>query len=89
MDYRTITYKNRTFTLLEQATLTNRVFDYWYGDAQYGEAYISEWAALAEDEHGISCRVYFHFDAIKGQEWEDDSNWAWDEEHVYRVDVLG
>lgn len=76
-----VVYQGKTFALLAQAELTNRIFPGWWGDATFGEEYISEWSAPAIGEDGEEYVVVWRFLAIKGQKAEDDSFWPWNEIH--------
>ena len=75
--YGEVTHEGRSYALLGQADLTNRVFYGWEGDAADGDEYISEWSAPAIDQDGEEYVVRWRFDAIKGQEPEDGSSWPW------------
>lgn len=81
----TVTHEGTAYTLAEVATLSNRPFAGWWGDAEDGDEYTSEWVARAIDDAGDEYQVYWQFDAIKGEEPEDDGNWPWDDEHIARV----
>lgn len=76
-----ITFQGQQYALVFQAQLTNRVFDGWWGDARGGEEYVSEWSAPAIGTDGNEYVVRWQFDAVKGQEPEDDGDWPWDEIH--------
>ena len=66
------------FALSDCASLTNRVFPGWYGDAKEGEEYISEWAAPGIDPEGHEVVVHWQFYLVKGAEPED-SLLDWDD----------
>lgn len=85
MDYGTVTHNGRTITLTEQATLTNRVFTGWWGEAQEGKSYTVEYSARGKDTEGNEYRVYWQFDAVKGDEPEDESNYPWKDSDISRV----
>ena len=76
-----VVYQGKTFALLAQAELTNRIFPGWWGDARDGEEYISEWSASAIGEDGEEYVVVWQFDVVKGQEPEDDVKLPWNEIH--------
>ena len=84
----TIKHDGKTYTSDDECSLSNRVFAGWWGDAAEGEEYISEWVDTAHDEHGNRYQVRYHFDAIKGQEPEDDSDWPWRDSHIDSVRPL-
>lgn len=82
----TVKHDNKTLTLTADAQLSNRVFAGWWGDAKDGETYQAEFSAPAKDDQGNEYTVYWQFEAIKGQEPEDDSNYPWhDESAICRV----
>lgn len=78
-------YKGKTYRLTEYATLSNRVFPGWFGDAEDGKTYTAEYQAMAVDKSGNECIVYWQFDTVKGEEPEDESNYPWDDSHVTNV----
>lgn len=70
------------------ASLTNRVFHLWYGNAEEGEEYISEWQEIAKDNDGNEYRITWQFDVIKGYEPYDDE-WPWDDlDHIAIVQEI-
>lgn len=77
--YGEITYQGERYALTFTAQPTNRVFSGWFGDAREGEEYTSEWSAPAMGQDGEEYVVRWRFDAIKGQEPEDNGDWPWDE----------
>lgn len=80
--YGEISFKGKSYALLETASLTNRLFDGgWTPELQEGDEYISEWSAPAIGQDGEEYVVTWKFDAVKGQEPEDDSNWPWGKVH--------
>ena len=81
-DYGTVTHEGKEYIIDNQATLSNRIFmGSWFG-ALDGEAYTSEWLADAHDGDGNKNQVYWQFDAVRGDEPWDDSNWPWDDSHI-------
>lgn len=85
-DLGVVTFEGKTFRLMEVATLTNRVFHGWWGDASESEPeYTSEYGAAAEDDAGDPYKVIWQFDAVKGEEPEDEGNWPWDDGHITSV----
>jgi hypothetical protein len=85
-DFGTATYNGKIYTLVNEATLSNRVFTGWWGDAEEGEPYTAEYNADAVDADGNQYMIYWQFDEIKGNEPEDESNYPFDDAHVTRVD---
>lgn len=80
-DYGTATYNGRTYTLTSFPELTCRVFPNCFTEVDDGEEYTSEWSARAVDENGEEgneYKVVWQFEAVKGTEPEDDSDWPWD-----------
>lgn len=75
----TIEHEGKTYTLAQEADYSNRVFPGWYGDAQEGEEYVTEFSAKALDDDGNEYWVYWMFDTIKGEEPADNGNWPWGE----------
>lgn len=75
----TVEYQDETYTLTQVADYSNRVFPGWFGDAQEGEAYTTEFSAKALDDDGNEYQVYWMFDTVKGEEPADNGNWPWDE----------
>lgn len=73
-----VVHRGAHYALLDQANLTNRMFPGWWGAAQAGDEYTSEWSAPAIGEDGEEYVVRWQFDAVRGQEPEDDSCWPWD-----------
>ena len=59
MDYGEVTHNGRHVSLTDTATLTNRLFCGWWGDADEGEEYTSEWSASGVDDAGLPVRVYW------------------------------
>lgn len=87
-EFGTITYEGNSYELTDNCFLTNRLFDGWWGDAEEGEEYTSEWEAPARDETGNIYRVTWQFEAIKGEEPEDDG-WPWEnDEHIINVEMI-
>lgn len=71
-----VTCEGSTYSLTDQAELTNRVFPGWVGDVETGESYTSEWAANATGPDGESYQVVWQFEQVKGKEQEPDMlNW--------------
>lgn len=75
-DFGTIAFGGKTYTLTDQAELTNSVFPGWFGDAKDGEEYTSQWSApamLNNEEY----EVVWQFCVVKGSEPEPDcQNWS-------------
>lgn len=68
--------------------LTNLIFPGWWGDAEVGEAYRSEWACYGENEANDRYKIVWRFPAVKGQE-PDDDEWPWDDElFIHRIEAL-
>lgn len=84
-DFGSCTYEGKDYILTDQAFLSNRLFPGWWGDAQEGEHYTAEYHATATDAEGYNYLVYWQFDAVKGAEPEDESNYPWDDAHISRV----
>jgi hypothetical protein len=82
-NFGTIEYHGKAYRLKEHATLSNRVFAGWFGDAAEGKHYTAEYQALAADGNGNSHLVIWHFYAIRGQEPEDEGEYNWGD--VYDV----
>lgn len=82
-----ISYQGEKYTLECDAFLSNRVFPGWWGDVEEGEAYTAEYEAYATSTGGDGARyvVRWHFDAVKGDEPEDEGNWPWDDENIVSV----
>ena len=82
----TISYKGKEYALACDAFLSNRVFHGWWGDVEEGETYTAEYEAYASTD-GDDARyvVRWHFDAVKGEEPEDESNWPWDDLNIVSV----
>lgn len=81
-----VTFQGRKYVLAEAATFTNRVFPGWWGDASDDEPdYTAEYGAAAIDENGAPYKVIWQFDAVKGEEPEDEGNWPWDDGHITSV----
>ena len=85
----TFTHKGQQYTVDDDAVLSNRVFNGWWGDANEGDEYTAEYKANAVDSRGIDCDVYFQFDAVKGQEPEDESEYPFDDDHISKVVITG
>lgn len=81
-----VLYGGNVYHLSEEASLTNRVFHGWFGDADDGETYTTEYSASAFDSEGAPYRVYWQFDVIKGQEPEDEGDYPWTDEHISAVE---
>lgn len=79
-----VEFEGREYALLCEPSLTNNVFPGWFGDAKNGEAYVMQWGAGAVDADGIKHSMIWEFDAVRGEEPDDDSNWPWDA--VYGVE---
>lgn len=82
----TFTKAGKTYNA-DDAELTNRVFDGSYQDVEPGEQYTVEYAALATDENGVECQIFWQFDDVKGQERQADEYEWHDEECVTIADV--
>lgn len=74
----TITYNGVAIQATQDAYLSNRVFPGSWGDAQEGEGYTAEWETRGEDADGNEYLIRWQFDAVRGEEPDDDSNWDWD-----------
>lgn len=83
--YGTVTHDGTTYTLTQQAYQTSRMFHGWWGDAGEGDAYTAEYEAAAVNSDGDECIVRWHFDAIKGEEPEDEGNWPWFDDNIVAV----
>lgn len=84
----TISYQGKEYILECEAFLSNRVFPGWWGDVGEGEAYIAEYDAYATSTGGDGARyvVSWQFDAVKGDEPEDESDYPWeDDENIVSV----
>ena len=77
-----VTIDGKIYSLTEQAELTNRVFPGWWGDAESGETYTSEWSARAIGPDGEPYEMIWQFEQVKGSEQEPDTL-DWDD--VYSV----
>lgn len=73
-----VIFNNFRYTLDTDATLTNRVFPGWFGDAEEGEHYTAEYSATATLLNGDTVEIIWQFDEIKGQEKEDEGGYDWD-----------
>lgn len=71
-----------------QAVLTNGVFAGWFGDAEDGEEYTTQYAATGYRDDGAEYRIFFEFSVVKGEEPEDESEYTWNDEHVSGVSPL-
>ena len=78
-----IEFEGKSYALVNQAELSNRVFHGWWGDASDGEQYTTEWSAPVMGEDGFDYIVVWQFDETKGAEPEDTSCYDWDS--VYDV----
>ena len=76
-NFGTIEYHGKAYRLKEHATLSNRVFRGWFGDAKEGESYAAEYRASAIDESGSNWQIVWHFETIRGEEPEDESDYNW------------
>lgn len=76
-EFGTVTFEGKTYWLTEVADFSNRVFDGWFGDAEEGEAYTTEFKAEAIDAEGNEYVVTWQFETVKGNEPEDNGNWPW------------
>lgn len=84
-DFGTITYNEVEYRLEEDATLSNRVFPGWWGDAEEGESYTAEYQARATGPDGNDYMVYWQFEEVKGKEPEDESNYPWENIHSVKL----
>lgn len=76
-NFGSVTFEGKLYILTQDADYTNRVFPGWFGDAQDGETYTTEFSAAAIDENGDKCRVFWQFEEIRGQEREDSEKYDW------------
>ena len=75
MDYGTVTFKGKEYTLTDQAEFTNRQLEAPYtnyNEAEEGEEFDFEMSAGAIDEAGNEFIVYWTFSDVKGQQKELD-----------------
>lgn len=72
----TTTFDGQTYTIDGDAFFSNRPFAGWWGDADEGQGYTSEWYQPTIDEDGNNVTLVYHFDALRGEEPEDDG-WDW------------
>lgn len=86
-NFGTVNHNGKIITLTDSATLTNRVFTGWFGDASDGENYTAEYKAGGIDSNGDFVEVYWQFGEVKGQETEDEGSYPWDNEHITQVVV--
>lgn len=86
-DYGEVEYQGKEYTLAEQATLSNRMFPGWFGDAEEGEPYTAEYQAAAVDNGGESYMVLWHFETVRGEEPWDESDYPFDNDHVWSVEA--
>lgn len=80
-NYGSVTYQGKTYVLLEEADMTNRVLGGIYtdyNDAEDGETYDFEMKAKAADESGTECTVYWIFQDIKGEDGKDLDEFDYD-----------
>lgn len=84
-DYGIVTYHGKEYRVVEQATLSNRVFPGCFSDAEEGERYISEYVARAVDLRGSEYKVTWQFQEVKFQEQEDESLLPWDNRYITSV----
>lgn len=70
----TITFENKTYTLINDAEQTDRLLPYPknYHEVESGEEYDFEMRAIAEDEEGNRYEVLWIFSDTKGDEKELD-----------------
>lgn len=80
----TITFENKTYTLINDAEQTNRLLPYPknYHEVESGEEYDFEMRAIAEDEEGNRYEVLWIFSDTKGDEKELD---CFDYDDIYDV----
>ena len=70
----------------DECYLVNSVGGTW-GELADGDEYIAEWACNAVCSGGDSYIIYWHFQAVKGQEPADDADWPWDElDYIDRIE---
>lgn len=70
---------------IDQATLTNRVFPGWWGDAQDGEEYIEEWEEHYIADNGQEFSAIYHFTNLRGEDGTAPDDLTWDEDHIWMV----
>lgn len=80
-NYGTVNFQGVEYALITEASLTNRVFPGWWGDAKDGEEYASEFSAKAVDAEGNEYIATWQFDQTKGAEIDDDCL-DWDSVHT-------
>lgn len=69
----TITHGNQDFTLINEATRTNRTFaGSWSAALAKGDAYIDEFSATATNSTGGTVVITWHFAQVVGEEVADD-----------------
>jgi len=56
--------------------LTDREFPGWWGNADDGDTYISQWVCDAVGHDRCNYQIIFEFPAVKGDE-PDDDGWPW------------
>lgn len=80
----TITFENKTYTLINDAEQTDRLLPYPknYHEVESGEEYDFEMRAIAEDEEGNRYEVLWIFSDTKGDEKELD---CFDYDDIYDV----
>ena len=80
----TITFENKTYTLINDAEQTDRLLPYPknYHEVESGEEYNFEMRAIAEDEEGNRYEVLWIFCDTKGDEKELD---CFDYDDIYDV----
>jgi hypothetical protein len=74
-DYGKVEFDGKTYKLLDNAEITNRLLPGNYtnfNDVEDGENYDFEMSASAEDENGNECTVYWIFNDVKGESGETD-----------------
>ena len=76
--YGEISFQGKSYALIEQAELTNRLFYGWWGDAKAGEEFLMELSAPAMDVDENEYVVTWQFEVIKGEEPDDASGYDWD-----------
>lgn len=64
----TVVFDGNEYTLTAQADYTNRVFPGWFGDAEEGDSYITEFSCPAVDAAGNIYEVTWQFNVTKGEE---------------------
>lgn len=68
-----VEFQGKSYALLGEAELTDRVFPGWFGDAAAGETYTTEYSAPAIGEDGEEYVVRWRFEVVKDEEPDADT----------------